>query len=261
MGAEKRTILCVDDEQDVVDSLYDTFMDIYDVKTAGSGEEALKIFKEQKDIALVISDQRMPQMEGTELLEKINELNPKCRKILLTGYSDVNAAVDAINKGAVNKYISKPWDDEELTKTVSTLIKRYDNELSFAKLIEDARSLKEKVKKTKGSLDLFENFIKSYLCGVCLVSSDNKISFINKTGLEMMKYSDLDHVIGKGIDEVFSLTNPIKSFFMEKYITREQVFDTLNVKTGDGTFDSMQATLIFSGGGDNIEVTGIVFKP
>ena len=81
-------------------------MDTYTVLTAAGGGEALKIFNE-KDIALVITDQRMPEMEGTELLARINEAKPACKKILLTGYADINAAVDAINMGSVDKYFSK----------------------------------------------------------------------------------------------------------------------------------------------------------
>lgn len=259
MDAAKRTILCVDDEKDILDSLFDNFMDIYDVKTATSGAEALQIFNKE-DVALIISDQRMPQMEGTALLEQITQLKPQCKKILLTGYTDINAAIEAINKCAVDKYFSKPWDDAELTKTVEALIKRYDHEMSIAKMTEEDRSIKEIVIKAKSRLDLVETFFKSYLCGVCLVSGDNKISVINSAGLEMMKYSDPDQVLGKDSDVVFSLTNPIKSFFLDKYKNREQVFDTLNVKTGDGSFVSMQATLIFSGGTDDSKVIGIVFN-
>ena len=120
-GDKKLSILCVDDEKDIVDSLFDTFMDDYDVKTALSGEEALKIFDEE-DIAVIITDQRMPEMEGTELLALINEKKPYCKKILLTGYADVNAAVDAINKGSVDKYFSKPWDDAELKRILRSAL-------------------------------------------------------------------------------------------------------------------------------------------
>lgn len=262
MDAAKRTILCVDDEKDILSALFDTFMDIYDVKTASSGEDALQIFSKE-DVALVISDQRMPRMEGTALLEKITKLKPQCKKILLTGYADINAAVEAINKGAVDKYFSKPWDDAELIKTVAALIRKYDHEMTMAKMLEEDREMKEVVMKAKSRLDLqdlFENFLKSYLCGVCLMSDDNKIVFINSTALKMMKYSDPDKVLGKDFDLVFSLTDQIKSFFLDKYTTREQVSHTWPIKTGDGSFTSMQATLIFIGAADDAKVAGIVLK-
>lgn len=122
---KKRTILCVDDEPDVAISLYDTFMDFYDVKTANSGKEALKIFNEE-DISLIISDQRMPEMEGTELLAEIHKIKPTCKKILLTGYADVNAVIDADKLGTVDKCYNKPWDDEELIDAVKGLIEELE---------------------------------------------------------------------------------------------------------------------------------------
>ncbi len=121
----KLTILCVDDEQDIVNSLYDTFMSKYNVLTALNGADALDIF-DKENITLIITDQRMPGMTGSELLAKINESKPLCKKILLTGYSDINAAIDAINNGAVDKYFSKPWDEDELVRTVDTLIMKYN---------------------------------------------------------------------------------------------------------------------------------------
>ncbi len=133
---KKRTILCVDDEPDIVSALQDTLMDVYNVKTATSGAEALKIFDEE-DIGCVISDQRMPEMEGTELLAKINEIKPICKKILLTGYADINAAIDAINLGAVDKYFSKPWEDDELLKAIEDLLKELDLDEFFETTIEE----------------------------------------------------------------------------------------------------------------------------
>jgi response regulator RpfG family c-di-GMP phosphodiesterase len=258
MESTKRTILCVDDESDIVSSLYDTFMDKYVVKTATSGAAALAIFQ-QEDIALIISDQRMPLMTGTELLAQINELKPKCKKILLTGYADMQAAIDAINKGAVDKYISKPWDDDDLEKTVADLIRRYENELSFAKLLEDTRSLKEAVKKTRGSLDMFEKFITSYQCGICILSEEGQIDFINKTGLDIMRYADLTQIKGRSAEEIFLSTYPNRSFFMEKFMERQQVFDTLEVKTGDGALTDMQVSLAFEMINGEVRVSGIVF--
>ena len=136
---KKSTLLAVDDEQHIVDSLYDTFMDKYNVLTALSGAEALDIFN-KADIALVITDQRMPGMTGSELLARINKLKPVCQKILLTGYADINAAIDAINNGAVNKYIAKPWDDDELLQTVDHLITKYN---VLAELVQQNQELRD----------------------------------------------------------------------------------------------------------------------
>jgi len=96
-------------------------MDTYHVKTATNAEDALKIV-EKNEISLIISDQRMPDMTGSELFAKVHETKPLIKKILLTGYADINAAIDAINKGSVNRYFSKPWDEDELVNAVESLI-------------------------------------------------------------------------------------------------------------------------------------------
>ncbi len=145
---QRDTILCVDDEKNIVDSLYDTFMDYYHVKTATGGKEALRIFEKEK-ISLVITDQRMPEMTGTELLMHIHEIKPSCKKILLTGYSDMYVAIDAINKAFVDKYIVKPWDDEKLIKEVKELIDR----CRFDEFMMEARKSLSK-KKSRQSVEI-----------------------------------------------------------------------------------------------------------
>ncbi|MBF0321186.1 MAG: response regulator, partial [Nitrospirae bacterium] len=121
----RRTILCVDDEQDILDSMYDTLKEHYNVKLANNAADALRILQEE-DIAVVISDQRMPSMTGSELFAEIHKIKPHCKKILLTAYMDIRAAMDAINKGAVNKYLTKPWNNEEIIEIVHELVEAYN---------------------------------------------------------------------------------------------------------------------------------------
>ena len=144
--SQEKTILCVDDEENIVECLYDTLAieNEYQVKTALGGKEALEIF-DQEDVALAISDQRMPEMEGTELLAQINEKNPLCKKILLTGYADINAAVDAINKGCVDRYFNKPWDDGELVMAVNHLMKMYNFDCLMKKAVSGKKRDAEKI--------------------------------------------------------------------------------------------------------------------
>jgi len=254
----KRTILCVDDEQDVVDTLFDTFMEIYNVKTAISGEEALKIFDEE-DISLVISDQRMPEMEGTELLAKINEKKPICKKVLLTGYADINAAIDAINLGSVDRYFSKPWDDEELTKAVEDLLAMYKTDEFLARVIADAKGMKEEAEKAKGTPELFEKFLDSYLIGVCVVGQEDKIEYLNKRGLEIIKYEGLDEIRGRDLKDVFLLNEINKEGFRERYMKKDLSPDSLDVKLGDGSPARVEASLTFILGESGVQVCGIVF--
>jgi len=118
-------ILIVDDEPANLRALERLFRDEYEVLTATSGVEALASL-EHHDVALLISDQRMPEMTGIELVERTVALRPHMVRILLTGYTDVSSLIEAINCGHVYKYITKPWNNEELAITVSRALAHYD---------------------------------------------------------------------------------------------------------------------------------------
>lgn len=114
-------ILCVDDEPGVLRALKWVFEKDYDVTIAASSQEALEIIQ-QKDFEVVISDQRMPGIMGVELLEKMRLIKPKTIRILLTGYSDMGAMLDSINKGEIFRFIKKPWDIQELKRVVAEAV-------------------------------------------------------------------------------------------------------------------------------------------
>jgi signal transduction histidine kinase/class 3 adenylate cyclase len=114
----KPKILVVDDEPDNLDLLYRTFHREFKVLRAGSAPIALDILANEGDIAVIISDQRMPLMSGTEFLSLTATQYPDIIRIILTGYTDVEDLVEAINSGKVFKYVTKPWDDEELKGVV-----------------------------------------------------------------------------------------------------------------------------------------------
>lgn len=120
-------ILCVDDEKAALNALSRLFFDEedYETLTAASGVEGLKIM-EQTPAELVISDQRMPRMTGVEFLEQVREGWPDTVRIMLTGYADIGAAIDAINKGGVYRFIMKPWNNEDLKVTVRRALEYYD---------------------------------------------------------------------------------------------------------------------------------------
>lgn len=114
----KPKILVVDDEPDNLDLLYRTFHEEYKVLRAESGPAALDILAAEGDIAVIISDQRMPLMSGTEFLSLTATHYPDVIRIILTGYTDVEDLVEAINAGKVFKYVTKPWDAEHLQSVV-----------------------------------------------------------------------------------------------------------------------------------------------
>ncbi len=118
MSKEKlANILYVDDEQNNLISFKATFRLKYNVLTAISGEEAKKVLAEN-EVHVIITDQRMPGMTGVEFLESILDEYPRAMRILLTGYADMNAVIDAVNKGKIFHYLSKPWVEEELDETI-----------------------------------------------------------------------------------------------------------------------------------------------
>ncbi|MEL6222056.1 MAG: response regulator [Cyanobacteria bacterium J06627_8] len=116
---QKPKILVVDDEPDNLDLLYRTFRRDFRVLRANSGVEALNILRDEGEVAVIISDQRMPEMKGTEFLSKTVPQFPNTVRIILTGFTDVEDLVEAINAGQVYKYITKPWDPDELQHVVS----------------------------------------------------------------------------------------------------------------------------------------------
>ena len=118
-------ILVVDDEPSNLRVLERLFRYDYEVITAESGEEALRRLNEH-DAALLITDQRMPSMTGVELLKRTADLRPQMVRIILTGYTDVETLVEAINSGLVYKYVTKPWDNEELRLTVNRALEHYE---------------------------------------------------------------------------------------------------------------------------------------
>ena len=108
----------VDDEMNNLISFKAVFRIKYHVLTAISGEEATKILR-NNTVNIIITDQRMPQMTGVEFLESILDEFPDPIRILLTGYADMNAVIDAVNKGKIFHYLTKPWNEEELDMTIT----------------------------------------------------------------------------------------------------------------------------------------------
>lgn len=117
MNNDKISILYVDDEENNLISFKATFRLKYKVFTAISGSDAIEIL-EKNLVHVIITDQRMPNMTGVEFLEKVIEKFTDPIRILLTGFTDMNAVVDAINKGKIFHYLTKPWNEEELDKTI-----------------------------------------------------------------------------------------------------------------------------------------------
>lgn len=133
-------ILVVDDEINNLKLLKRTFRKDYNVFMASSGYEGLDILRNNK-IDLIISDQRMPEMSGVDFLEKTLEEFPETIRLIITGYTDADALIKAINTGRVYRYIKKPWDPEELKNTVRRALESYQLNIDNQKLTIELKEL------------------------------------------------------------------------------------------------------------------------
>lgn len=166
--AEDVTILCVDDEANVLKSLKRLFLDEeYEILTAESGKEGLAILERRQPVQVVISDYRMPEMDGVAFFKEVHTRWPETIRIVLSGYADTAAVVAAINEGQVYRFIPKPWNDDELKVTIARAVERYflveaNNQLNLElqranyELSRVAAQLEEKVTERTEEL-LFQN--------------------------------------------------------------------------------------------------------
>ena len=120
-------ILCVDDDEVILKALARLFRkEPFQVLTASSGKEGLSILSSTGNIGLILSDQRMPGMSGTEFLRAAAPLAPDTPKMIMTGHAEMSSAIEAINQGGACRFLTKPWDDQELLQTVREGVQRYE---------------------------------------------------------------------------------------------------------------------------------------
>lgn len=122
---EKPKVLIVDDETEVLSSIADLLRKDFHIFTTCDVREALDLLASEKVISLVISDQRMPVMTGAELLAKVASISPDTARILLTGYADIEAVIEAVNQGQIVHYITKPWDAKKLLSLLKPIAERH----------------------------------------------------------------------------------------------------------------------------------------
>lgn len=196
----KHKILIVDDEENNLQLLKRTLRRQYNIVTATNGLEALKIVEEQGDeISLIISDQRMPQMTGTEFLAQISDRYPHIIKMLLTGYSDIDAMVDGVNKCHLFQYISKPFDLDDLQLIIKNGINAYELTLSKQSLLQDLRELFfTTIKSISSALDAKDAYTHGHSHRVTLYSLILAKELIHdEQTLEDIEIAGLLHDIGK----------------------------------------------------------------
>ena len=248
MSANKHNLLFVDDEEDIISALYDTFADDYNIFKTTDPKEALEIAKKE-DIALVISDQRMPEMTGSELLAEIYNAKPHTLRVLLTGYADINAAVDAINKGAIHKYVEKPWNDEELLDMVASLVQIYEES-------KEKLSVLSRVQVVIRNESDFRSIMDNIKEAVCAMGQDGSIYFANASALKILGYEKLDESASK---KVFNIAENDIADFKEEFKENKKVKAKIFTATAkdDSSIDVL-LTPIFEQ--DDERMVGVIFQ-
>lgn len=155
MSKSQFTILYVDDEAQNLISFKAAFRREYRVLTATSGQEGLQLMQ-SNNVEVVISDQRMPEMTGVEFLEQIRLEFPDTIRMVLTGFSDVEAIIQAINNGRVFRYITKPWDENELRMTLENARNLHELKAQNSSLLRD---LQHQVEQQEKTLKLFMKYV------------------------------------------------------------------------------------------------------
>ncbi len=134
----EHTLLLVDDEKAIIRALYRLFRkEGYQILSAESGPEGLeKLHQHGMPVSMIISDQRMPEMSGAQFLEKVKGVCPQAIRYLLTGYSDMDAVIQAVNKGEIHRYLTKPWNDDDLVLQVRQSLEHYELQFENKRLTE-----------------------------------------------------------------------------------------------------------------------------
>ncbi|MBI3017499.1 MAG: diguanylate cyclase [Deltaproteobacteria bacterium] len=147
MQSTRHSILLIDDEIENLKALERTLMTVATVYTADSGKAGLEIV-EKNSISLVICDQRMPEMTGIEFFKTLQKTHPHILRMILTGYTDVEDLIEAINEGGLYRYITKPWNNHELKLIVQRALERFDLEIRNRELVQELKQINEGLEKT-----------------------------------------------------------------------------------------------------------------
>lgn len=171
MNNPKPNILYLDDEVHNLEAFVAAFRRYYNIFTANSGKIALEILREER-VALIITDQKMPEMTGIRFFEEINDKYPDITRILLTGYSDVDDVIKAINNTRIFKYITKPWDEREFKQNIDLGIKLYDLTIETHDIIKQMHN--ESLIQNK-TLDLLRKYVPPSVIDGMLLQEKNDL--------------------------------------------------------------------------------------
>ena len=220
-GTPKHTILCVDDEKQILSSLKRLLRkENFDLFTATNGEDGFKIMA-SRDIHLVISDHRMPDMSGISFLAKVREDYPDAVRILLTGYTEIDSIKASINEGHIYKFLLKPWNDDDLKQEIRKALERYDlvraNESLNLMLVQKNKELEQinkdlehiirqrtrELELKNQALELTRALFQELPAAVMGVSCDRTIILINRHA-EKLKIKGRILTVGNSLTDYFA---------------------------------------------------------
>jgi len=173
---ERPRILIVDDEEAILETMQLTFEDEYEVLTSTEADTALRLLEENAPVAVVVSDQRMPGMTGVEFLSRVFESHPTTVRIILTGFADMDAIIQAINDGHVYAYITKPWEPDDLKQVVRRAVDHYELSVENEKLLRDLRQSNVILEAVMDELDQ----------GAVAVDADGVVRAVNRHAREYL---------------------------------------------------------------------------
>jgi two-component system, sensor histidine kinase and response regulator len=233
---DKIHVLYIDDEDNNLKSFKASLRKDFKIFTAIDAEEGLRIAQEE-EVHVVIADQRMPGLTGTEFFEKMVKINPDPIRILLTGYSDIASVIDAINKGEVYRFIDKPWNIEQIKNSIKNAADIY-----FMR-----RELKEKnqrLKKLHSEMNQFVYSLSHELRGPLMsISGVSKLAKLEVSDPNVLEYFEMiDTATGKLDDFIYKMLDFYRSTKIDNKVTEIHFVDILEqqMKAYEEKFDLSQ---------------------
>jgi len=216
----ERTLLLVDDEENITSALVRLLRrDGYRILCANSGEAGLELLA-QNEVGVIISDQRMPGMTGVEFLGKVRELYPDTIRVVLSGYTELNSVTDAINRGSVYKFLTKPWEDELLRANVEEAFQRYEMKMENARLARElktandellhinrdlAQRVEEKTREVMRNLEILQvsqEVLERLPVAVIGIGDDGVIAIANRCAHRLFSAEGTRPLLGEGAGDV-----------------------------------------------------------
>jgi CheY-like chemotaxis protein len=192
MDAARPRILVVDDEEAILETMSFTFEDDYDVQTSTDPRRALDLLDSKGPFAVVLTDQRMPDMSGVEFVTEVQRRHPSTVRMILTGFSDMDAIIQAINDGHIYAYISKPWEPDHLKQVMKSAVEHYKLSVENERLVGDLQRANRFLEAVIDELD----------SGAIALDSDGVIRAVNRP---VREYFGLAHdPRGRRLDDLLA---------------------------------------------------------